>query len=127
MTVVLDFVEFKKVQPDLVINQLPVSGVLNIQRRNRRLFAEALAPALVKCALVVDPLQTEVVEESVQFDSLAGLCVNVFVISGGGRIRGRQCQRFFDELIAQFGEFGGRTRRWRCVGQSRENRAKRNN
>ena len=32
VAIVLDLVEFKKIQSDLVVNQLPIRGIFNVQR-----------------------------------------------------------------------------------------------
>jgi hypothetical protein len=42
--VVLDLLEFQQVQPDLVVDEAEVGRILRVQRIDRRLLLEALAP-----------------------------------------------------------------------------------
>ena len=105
MAIIVNPVEFEQVQADLIVNKLPVGGVLRIERGERRLDAKSLAPAGVKFALLVHRLQAHVVELGVEFDFLARFRINVDVISGLRRARRRKRQRILHKSVAQLGEF----------------------
>ncbi len=92
MAVIVNLVEFEEVQADLVVDELPVGGVLRAERGERSFGAKPLAPACVERALLVHRFQAHVVELGVEFDFLARLRVDVDVISGSGSAHRRKRQ-----------------------------------
>jgi hypothetical protein len=49
--VILDAIQFEQVEGDLVVDELPVRGVLDTERGQRGFAAEALAPLRIDAAL----------------------------------------------------------------------------
>ena len=82
VAIILNLVEFEQAEPDLVVDKLPFGGVLRVERRGRRLGAEALAPVRVEGALRSHRLQAHVVKLGIECDRLAGFRVDVRVVAG---------------------------------------------
>ncbi len=123
VAVILNFVEFEQVEADLIVNELPIGGVLGTERRERSLGAKAFAPAGVERALRVHGLQAQVVELRVELDLLARLRIHVNVISGLRSDRRRERERILHESVAERGKFL-RIRRGGCArGRARLSRA----
>ncbi len=107
VAVVLNFVEFEKVEADLIVDELPVGGVFGIEGGDGSFGVEAVAPGGVEGALLGDGFEAQIVEQGVEFDFLAGFGIRVNVVAGGGGAYGGEGEGIFHELIAEGGEFLG--------------------
>src|SRR5271154_4279332 len=99
MPITLNAVVFQKVLADLVIEELPIGGVLRTQRGKRRFFAEAFTPLGVKSSLSADGGETHVIEKRVEFDCSSSLWIDVPVIARSRRGGRGERQRIFQEPV----------------------------
>jgi len=104
--VILDTVVFEQLERDLVVDKLPVGGVLGAERDERNLAAEALAEFGIRTAQVGDAGGADVVEQGIERDGLAGFGVEVLVIPGLRGIGRGERQRLVNELFTELGELG---------------------
>src|SRR5262249_36566834 len=104
MAIVLNSIEFEKIQSDLIVDQLPVSRILSVERGNRRLLVESLAPALEKRSLLIDGLQAQIIEQCVELNRFSRFRINVPVVASGGSAGWRLRQRLLHKLVAQCSE-----------------------
>ena len=104
MAIALNVVQLEQAETNLIVDEVPIGGVLGSKRRDRSLGAKALPPLGVESALLGKGCEAHVVQQSIELDGFAGFRVNVLVISGGGRVRGGHRQRILHELVAQLGE-----------------------
>src|SRR5580704_9493412 len=105
VAIALNTVVFEQIEADLIVDKLPIRGILSVQRGPGRLRSKAFAPRGVKRALPGNGIETQVIEKGVKFDSLARLRVNMRVVPGERGARWRKCECIFHKLVAHRGEF----------------------
>ncbi len=104
VTIILNPVELQKLAADLIVDKLPVRRILRVERGQRCLAAEHLAPMRVDAALLRDSGSAYIVEQRVELNCLAALRIVVLVVPSLRRPRRRQRQRLVNEHLAKLGE-----------------------
>ena len=85
VAVILNLIELKEVQRDLIVDQMPICGVFGIEGGNRTFLVEALAPLRIKIPLGRVASGTYIIEKGIERKVPACLWIRMVVVS---RLRG---------------------------------------